>query len=142
MEDVNHLVKQRIEKFEAMKDELGVRHFPNTYRKDTDISAFAASYGEKTAEDLQEIETVHFFAGRVMAVRSFGKASFIHFQDATGRLQAFFEKAKLGEDSYALFRKLDIGDIIGLWGAPIKTRSKASRFRSPPDSLPRTVEWV
>jgi len=123
LEDVNHLVKQRIEKFEAMKDELGVRHFPNTYRKDTDISAFAASYGEKTAEDLQEIETVHFFAGRVMAVRSFGKASFIHFQDATGRLQAFFEKAKLGEDSYALFRKLDIGDIIGLWGAPIKTRT-------------------
>ena len=123
LEDVNHLVKQRIEKFEAMKDELGVRHFPNTYRKDTDISAFAASYGEKTAEDLQEIRTVHFFAGRLIAVRSFGKASFVHFQDATGRLQAFFEKAKLGEDSYALFRKLDIGDIIGLWGAPIKTRT-------------------
>lgn len=123
MEDANHLVKQRIEKFEAMKDELGVRHFPNTYRKDTDISAFAASYGEKAAEDLQEIKTVHFFAGRLIAVRSFGKASFVHFQDATGRLQAFFEKAKLGEDSYALFRKLDIGDIIGLWGAPIKTRT-------------------
>jgi lysyl-tRNA synthetase, class II len=123
LEDLNHLVKQRIEKYEAMKGEMGVKHFPNTFRKDTDISSFIASYGEKTAEELAPVTTVHTFAGRVMAVRSFGKASFIHFQDASGRLQAFFEKAKLGEEAYALFKKLDIGDIAGLWGTPIKTRT-------------------
>ncbi|HNY63802.1 MAG TPA: lysine--tRNA ligase [Deltaproteobacteria bacterium] len=123
MEDINHLVKQRIDKYDAMKGEMGVAHFPNTYRKDTDISSFIASYGEKTGEELQGTSTVHRFAGRIMAVRSFGKASFIHFQDATGSLQAFFEKAKLGEGPYALFKKLDIGDIVGLWGTPIKTRT-------------------
>jgi len=58
-----------------------------------------------------------------MAVRSFGKASFIHFQDGTGKLQAFFEKAKVGQEAYALFKKLDVGDIIGLWGTPVKTRT-------------------
>jgi lysyl-tRNA synthetase, class II len=123
LEDFNHLVKQRIDKFEAMKGELGVKHFPNTFRKDTDISSFITSYGEKTAEELSEVRAVHRFAGRIMAVRSFGKASFVHFQDATGSLQAFFEKAKLGEEAYALFKKLDIGDITGLWGTPIKTRT-------------------
>jgi lysyl-tRNA synthetase, class II len=123
LEDINHLVKQRIEKFESMKGEMGVAHFPNSYRKDTDISSFIASYGDKTADELQEIGSVQRFAGRIMAVRSFGKASFIHFQDASGSLQAFFEKAKLGDEAYALFKKLDIGDIVGLWGTPIKTRT-------------------
>jgi len=123
LEDINPLVKQRSEKYESLKSELGVAHFPNTYRKDTDISDFIESYQTKTPEELLEIKAVHHMAGRIMAVRSFGKASFIHFQDGTGQLQAFFEKAMLGDKDYALFRKLDIGDIIGLWGTPIKTRT-------------------
>jgi len=106
-----------------MKREMGVAHFPNTYRKDTDVSDFIGSYLDKDAGELLEISSVHRMAGRIMSMRTFGKASFIHFQDATGSLQAFFEKAKLGEEAYALFKKLDIGDIIGLWGTPIKTRT-------------------
>ncbi|HON38429.1 MAG: lysine--tRNA ligase [Desulfomonilia bacterium] len=123
MEDINRLVRQRIEKFDTMKREMGVAHFPNTYRKDTDVSDFIGSYLDKDAGELLEISSVHRMAGRIMSMRTFGKASFIHFQDATGSLQAFFEKAKLGEEAYALFKKLDIGDIIGLWGTPIKTRT-------------------
>jgi len=123
LEDINHLVRQRIEKYDALKKEMGVAHFPNTYRKDTDITSFMASYQDKAQEELTDIRTVHRLAGRIIAVRSFGKASFIHFQDGSGRLQAFFEKATLGEEPYALFKKLDIGDIIGLWGTPIKTRT-------------------
>lgn len=106
-----------------MKSEMGVAHFPNSYRKDTNISDFIEVYQAKTSEDLLEIKTIHHMAGRIMAVRSFGKASFIHFQDGTGQLQAFLEKATLGEKAYGLFKKLDIGDIIGLWGTPIKTRT-------------------
>ncbi|HVN72176.1 MAG TPA: lysine--tRNA ligase, partial [Desulfomonilia bacterium] len=69
------------------------------------------------------ISSIHHLAGRVMAVRRFGKAAFIHFLDGTGKLQAFFEEAKLGKDAYELFKKLDIGDIIGLWGTPVKTKT-------------------
>ncbi len=123
MEDINRLVKQRIEKYDSMKSEMGVVHFPNTYRKDTDISAFIETYQAKNSEELLEVKTVHRMTGRMMALRSFGKAAFIHFQDSTGTLQAFFEKAKLGDQAYSLFKKLDIGDIIGLWGTPIKTRT-------------------
>lgn len=123
MEDLNPLIRQRIEKYELMKQESGVGHFPNTYRKDTDIDAFIATYGAKEAEELKAVDKVYHFAGRIMAMRKFGKASFIHFQDGTDKLQAFFEQAKLGAEAYELFKKLDIGDIIGLWGTPVKTRT-------------------
>jgi len=123
LEDINRLVKQRIDKFTQLKEEMGVDHFPNTYKKDTDTSDFIETYGDKEPDELLSISTVHRLAGRIMAVRSFGKASFIHFQDGTGKLQAFFEKAKVGQEAYALFKKLDVGDIIGLWGTPVKTRT-------------------
>jgi lysyl-tRNA synthetase class 2 len=123
VEDLNPLIRQRIEKYELLKKESGIGHFPNTYRKDINIEAFIHAYGEKDGEELKGITSTHRLAGRIMAMRKFGKASFIHFQDATGRLQAFFEEAKLGAEGYELFKKLDIGDIIGLWGTPVKTRT-------------------
>ncbi|MCD6570778.1 MAG: lysine--tRNA ligase [Deltaproteobacteria bacterium] len=123
MDDTNRLIRQRIEKFDMLKKDLGVAHFPNRYRKDTDISEFIGLYKERDSEDLSKVSTTHYMAGRIMAIRKFGKASFIHFQDFTGRLQAFFEKAKICDHPYEVFKRLDIGDIIGLWGSPIKTRT-------------------
>ena len=95
MEDINRLVKQRIEKFALLKQEMGVDHFPNTYKKDTDIADFIQNYGSQDPDELLAVNTEHRLAGRIMAVRSFGKASFIHFQDGSGKLQAFFEKARV-----------------------------------------------
>lgn len=106
-----------------MKEEMDVDHFPNTYTKDTDTADFIEAYGSKESDELLNVSAVHHLAGRIMAMRSFGKAAFIHFQDGTGRLQAFIEKAKVGEEAYKLFKKLDVGDIIGLWGTPVKTRT-------------------
>jgi len=123
LDDVNRLQRQRMDKFELLKKDFGVEHFPNTYKKDTAIFDFIDLYQEDDAEKLLNIKTVHKMAGRIMAIRKFGKASFIHFQDGSGKLQAFFEKAKLGETAYELFKKLDVGDIIGLWGTAIKTRT-------------------
>jgi len=123
LDETNRLIRQRIEKFEMLKKDLDVAHFPNGYRKDTDISRFIKLYKEMGNEDFSDISTTHYMAGRIMAIRTFGKASFIHFQDFTGRLQAFFEKKRLGDSPYELFKRLDIGDIIGLWGSPIKTRT-------------------
>jgi lysyl-tRNA synthetase, class II len=123
LEDIGRLTKQRIEKFDALKNEYEVAHFPNTYKKDTNVSDFIKKYSSFDAETLHTNEQVHKMAGRIMAVRVFGKASFMHFQDGTGKLQAFFEKAKLGDKEYELFKKLDIGDIIGLWGTPVKTKT-------------------
>ncbi len=103
--------------------ELGVEHFPNSFRKDTHIATFQELYSAKENDELQSIETSHKMAGRVMAKRRFGKAAFIHFQDTSGKMQAFIEKAKVGDEAYEIFKKMDVGDIIGMSGKPMKTKT-------------------
>src|SRR3972149_1004000 len=67
-------------------------------------------------------ETVRL-AGRIMAFRDFGKASFLHIQDRTGRLQVYVRKDLIGEDAYRNFRSFDIGDIIGVEGKIFRTQT-------------------
>ncbi len=62
-------------------------------------------------------------AGRIMAIRSHGKASFIDIQDISGRIQTYFQKGSLPDKEFELLRLLDIGDIIGIEGEPFRTRT-------------------
>lgn len=62
-------------------------------------------------------------AGRIAAWRDMGKSVFAHLQDATGRFQAYFRKADLGEDSFELCKRLDLGDWIGVEGELFTTRT-------------------
>ncbi len=61
-------------------------------------------------------------AGRIMARRDMGKASFVHVQDSLGRVQSYIRKDAIGEDAYADFKKYDIGDILGIKGTVFKTQ--------------------
>lgn len=69
---------------------------------------------------LEDTETV--IAGRVMSLRTHGKASFADLADASGRIQLYIRIDKVGEDTYELFKKIDIGDIIGVRGRIFRTR--------------------
>jgi len=62
-------------------------------------------------------------AGRIMALRLMGKASFIRVSDASGSFQAYLARDTLGAETYKLVKKLDVGDIVGVTGKPFKTRS-------------------
>ena len=62
-------------------------------------------------------------AGRLMSKRVMGKASFCHVQDLTGRIQAYVARDSVGEDEYKAFKKLDIGDIVGVTGEVFKTQT-------------------
>ena len=62
-------------------------------------------------------------AGRMMAKRIMGKASFAHIQDLSGKMQLYIARDSLGEESYAGFKKMDIGDIIGVKGSVFKTKT-------------------
>ena len=62
-------------------------------------------------------------AGRLMSKRVMGKASFCHVQDKSGSVQAYVAKDSLGEEGYASFKKLDIGDIVGLRGEVFRTKT-------------------
>ena len=62
-------------------------------------------------------------AGRIMAFRHMGKASFIDIQDKQGRIQCFVSKDALGEEEYGYFKTYDLGDIVGVEGTVFKTRT-------------------
>ena len=76
-----------------------------------------------TPEELEKITERFTLAGRLMAVRDFGKGAFISIQDRKGRLQAFLRKNQLGEKTFSLFKRLDIGDIVWIAGRVFKTRT-------------------
>lgn len=62
-------------------------------------------------------------AGRMMSKRVMGKASFCHVQDLEGTVQSYIARDSLGEEEYAAFKKLDVGDIIGVKGTVFKTKT-------------------
>ncbi len=74
---------------------------------------FAAA-GNSSDEELHANPALIVVAGRIMAIRRMGKASFFHIQDRRGRLQVYARKDKLGDDGYGLFQSFDIGDLVGV----------------------------
>ncbi|RME21589.1 MAG: lysine--tRNA ligase, partial [Deltaproteobacteria bacterium] len=115
-------VASRRRRLEIMK-ELGLAAYPNHFKPDSTAADIHERYGSLDAESLDKIDTTHRLAGRVMALRSFGKACFVKLQDRTGRIQVYFQKNRLG-DGYEVVKKvLEVGDIVGVEGSPIRTRT-------------------
>lgn len=123
--DLNEILRIRREKLEALKQEG---------RNPFDITRFDREYTAKEILDnfdsLQNKEVS--LAGRIMAKRIMGKASFCHIQDGLDRIQLYVRVDELGEDKYADFRKYDIGDIVGVKGIPFVTHmgEKSIRVKS------------
>lgn len=119
-QDENQLIAQRREKLHALR-ELGDA-FPNDFRRDTEVSEIRAAYGDKPAEYFQENTHTVRLAGRLMAKRVMGKASFANLQDTTGRIQLYVHIKQLGEEAYQAFKTFDMGDIIGATGTVFVTQ--------------------
>jgi lysyl-tRNA synthetase class 2 len=122
MEDHNELIQQRFKKREEISA-MGIR--PYAGRFDVSISAqeLIDRYGQTSKEDLEKTRVEVTIAGRIVAMRSFGKAGFGHLQDGSGRIQFYFQKNTLGDDRYAFFKKLDIGDFMGVKGFLFRTKT-------------------
>ena len=114
--DMNQLMKVRKEKLDKLKQE-GKNPFEITKFNRTHTSKqIVENYDELEGKDV----TV---AGRIMAKRIMGKASFVHIQDSEGKIQSYVSINDLGEESYKQFKEDDIGDIIGITGFVFKTRT-------------------
>jgi len=118
----SEILKNRREKAESLK-ESGVELYPNDARITNTTGEILKLYANAGQETLQGLKESFVVAGRIMAMRDFGKAAFIHIQDRQGRIQAYIRKDKVGEDSFQLFRRLDIGDIVMLSGRLFRTRT-------------------
>jgi len=117
MLDENHLIKVRKEKLEELKKQ-GKNPFEITKYDRTHTSEDVKnSFAELEGKDVN-------IAGRIVAKRIMGKASFCHIQDMQGRIQSYVSINDLGEENYAEFKTYDIGDIIGITGFVFKTRTE------------------
>ncbi len=114
-QDLSEVMKVRRDKLTQIK-ESGVNPFTYSFERSYNAIDIIDNF------DDFENKTVSL-AGRIMAVRKMGKASFAHIMDATARIQTYVRIDKVGEESYATFKLLDIGDIIGIEGEVMKTRT-------------------
>ncbi|MGA9423295.1 MAG: lysine--tRNA ligase [Rhodanobacteraceae bacterium] len=120
--DENKLIAERREKLRSLRAR-GVA-FPNDFRPDTYAGDLQSCYADPERWDNAALEQVApvAVAGRMLAKRVMGKASFVEIQDFTGRIQLFLQSAALA-DAYEEFRSWDIGDIVGAKGSLMRTRS-------------------
>lgn len=103
--------------------ELGVDPFGKRYDWTDRICDIRAKYGEEEAESLSEKAIVVNVAGRLMALRRMGKAAFANIKDEYGTIQAWFGRDVVGEHAYEVFKLADLGDIVGLKGTLMKSRT-------------------
>ena len=115
-EEINFVLQARREKLEAL-EAAGVA--PYAYAFDRQQSAAQA---QTLLGDAQEGPDVSL-AGRIVAWRSHGKTTFAHLADSTGKVQLYFKKDQLGDESYSRLAHFDLGDIIGVHGPLFRTRT-------------------
>jgi lysyl-tRNA synthetase class 2 len=115
-EELNFVLQARREKLEAL-GAAGVA--PYAYSFDRQQSAAQAQTLLGQAAEGPPVS----LAGRIVAWRSHGKTTFAHLADSTGKIQLYFKKDQLGEESYAHLAHLDLGDIIGVHGPLFRTRT-------------------
>ena len=145
--DENHLIAERREKLNALRGQ-GLA-YPNDFRRAHyagDLQAEFADAERWDAEALEGLGRELHLAGRLLAKRVMGKASFAQIQDESGRIQVFLQANALG-DAYEAFKGWDIGDIIAVSGTLTRTRTgelsvKASVLRLLTKSLrPLPDKW-
>ncbi len=111
--------KERIKTLRAM----GIELFPNDFRAEYTSEDIIARYGDRSTEALAALEETVSCAGRIMAIRHFGRAAFILLQDRKGRIQAYLRQDILGDKLFDLFKRLDAGDFVGVRGRPFRTKT-------------------
>ena len=112
----------RREKAEKLR-ELGLDPFGQRYDR-TDFAAdIRSKYQDIEHDAFENMDDTAKVAGRIMFIRRMGKASFFTIKDKTGTIQIYISINDVGEEVYDLFKSADIGDIVGVYGKVMKTKT-------------------
>lgn len=117
----NEQVQQRKSKLNALRQKGNA--YPNDFKRDTLAQDLFSHYANKEASELEALAINVSVAGRIMTRRVMGKASFMHLQDMSGRIQLYIRQNDLPEEAYEAFKHWDLGDIIGAEGKVFKTKT-------------------
>lgn len=121
IDDLNDQEQRRREKL-AMYKEMGIDPFGQKYDVDSTALQLKEKYETLEPEQVDEEKTVKI-AGRIVLLRKMGKASFFTLQDKTGKIQVYIRQDVVGEENYKLFKLADLGDICGVEGHMMKTKT-------------------
>lgn len=113
MDPLSSLRSQRLQKLKKI-EELGVQAYGYSFKRTHTAEEILSAYKEA-----MDVST----AGRIMSMRRMGKASFAHIMDASGKIQIYVKQDNVGEETYSIFKNLDLGDIIGVKGQVFKTKT-------------------
>ena len=131
MEQTNELMRQRIDKVQELRD-LGIDPYPYRYDPDTTAKQILETYAEAGNEPDEDDPVC--VSGRIMTKRDHGHSGFAHLQDHTGQIQIYISKKAVGADQHQIYKKFDVGDLIGVEGPVFRTRTgevtvMANRFQ-------------
>ncbi len=111
----NAIIRNRIDKMNAFREE-GLDVYATGFIPTARAAELKKLYGAETHESLEEKHVHAKLAGRIMNIRVFGKGSFAVLKDATGSIQIHVGRDGVGEETYARYKKFDMGDIVGVEG--------------------------
>lgn len=121
MDTAKDLLSKRKEKAEGLRAD-GINLFPNGFAVDHTIRDIG-DHLQGLSDEQHDDASLFTVAGRMMAINRFGKSAFVRFKDRTGLMQAYVRKDKVGERAYDLFKRLDVGDFVGIAGSLFRTKT-------------------
>ncbi|MEO6214134.1 MAG: lysine--tRNA ligase [Vicinamibacterales bacterium] len=116
------LLRQRRENFEELL-RLGVDPYPRTFDRTHTVDQIVAAHGAHTAEELENPQITARTAGRILAIRAFGKANFLVISDGKEKIQVYIRQDALAPRDFQIYKLLDFGDFIGVEGRLFRTRT-------------------
>jgi lysyl-tRNA synthetase class 2 len=116
------LIRQRRENYQELIT-LGVDPYPRRFDRTHTVDELVSAYGGKTTEALESEQPRTRTAGRVMAIRSFGKANFLAITDGRSRIQIYIRKDSVSERDFSIHKLLDFGDFVGVDGRLFRTKT-------------------
>jgi lysyl-tRNA synthetase class 2 len=122
MSQEDEQIEQRRQHLDAIAA-LGVPTYPHRFDRTDSIAALVTTHGQKSAETLEAERIQTVTAGRILAIRSFGKANFLVLSDGLHRVQAYIRQDALAERDFQIFKLLDFGDHVGVEGHLFRTRT-------------------
>ena len=144
--DENRLIAERRAKLGQWRQDNEA--YANDFKPDTTAEKLQQRFGDHDRDALSSINEEFAVAGRIMAKRVFGKASFVQLQDRSGQIQLYAQRDALPEGVYQAFKSWDVGDIVGARGTPFRTKTdeltlQLSDFRLLSKSLrPLPEKWA
>jgi lysyl-tRNA synthetase class 2 len=123
------LIRQRRENFEELV-RLGIDPYPRSFDRSDTIASLVAAHEGKSGEELEQGAIHTRTAGRILAIRSFGKANFIVISDGRAQIQVYLRQDSLPERDFKTFRLLDFGDFVGVEGNLFRTKTNELTIRA------------